>query len=313
MENIYDKIIKGNLKWRENGRFSVIEITKLWQDIENSFMSAINTIKPADVIDWLVVAFLIYHAVKLVRETRAMQLVKGIAAILLVYVFASWWKMNTLSFVLENIIGSGVLLLVVLFQPELRRALEQMGRSKITGIGGILGADSTVIQREHIENLIKTLCDSCAYLSERKTGSLIVIERETMLGEIVKTGTVIDSKPSLELITNIFFTNSPLHDGAMVIRGGRLYAAGCYLPLSSNMEIGRELGTRHRAALGMSEVSDAVVIVVSEETGAISVAYESRLNRGLSAAVLDKLLREKLIGKEDESEEKKPRFRRAKK
>lgn len=280
----------------------------------NSFMSAINTRKLSDAVDILVVAFLIYHAVRLVRETRAMQLVKGIAAILLVYLFASWWKMNTLSFVLENIIGSGVLLLAVLFQPELRRALEQMGRSKITGISGILGSDAAGMSRENVEALVGDICAGCVYLSERKTGALIVIERETKLGEIVKTGTVIDSKPSVELITNIFFTNSPLHDGAMIIRGNRLYAAGCYLPLSGNMEIGRELGTRHRAALGMSEISDAIVIVVSEETGAISAASESRLMRGLAPRDLKKLLKEKLLGKAQESaQEKRPAFWRAKK
>lgn len=276
-------------------------------------MSAIHTIKPSDFIDWIVVAFLIYHGVRLVRETRAMQLVKGIAAILLVYFFAVRLQMNTLSFVLENIIGSGVLLLAVLFQPELRRALEQMGRSKIAGFSGILGIDAAAFRRGQIEDMIDVVCESCEYLSERKTGALIVVERETKIGEIVKTGTVIDSKASVELVTNIFFTNSPLHDGAMVVRGDRLYAAGCYLPLSSNMEIGRELGTRHRAALGMSEVSDAIVIVVSEETGAISVACESSLERRLTADILKKFLQKGIFGEQKENPERKPIFRKGKK
>lgn len=269
---------------------------------------------PKDILDVLVVAFLIYHGIRLVRETRAMQLVKGIAAIMLVYFFAWWWELNTLRFVVENIIGSGVLLIVILFQPELRRALEQMGRSKISGFG-LFSADSEAMLREQYDELIKTICESAAYLSERKTGALIVLERETRLGEIIKTGTVVDAQPSLELIANIFFTNSPLHDGAMVIRGNRVYAAGCYLPLSANMEISRELGTRHRAALGMSEVSDAVVIVVSEETGAVSVALDSRLQRNLSGHNLDKLLHAKLLGKlqEEGAEKKKPAFWRAKK
>lgn len=298
-----------------SGRYKVVNISALWTSFANSFTGAINTIKPADFIDWIVVAFLIYQAIRLVRETRAMQLVKGIAAILLVYFFASWLKMNTLSFVLENIIGSGVLLLAVLFQPELRRALEQMGRSKITGgISGILGTGSSLLAKEQMEALIKTLCDSCAYLSERKTGALIVIEREIRLGEIVNTGTVIDAKTSIELITNIFFTNSPLHDGAMIIRGGRILSAGCYLPLSDNMEIGRELGTRHRAALGMSEISDALILVVSEETGAISAAADSRLERKLSRQKLNNILTVKLLGKtQDDIPEKKPAFWRAKK
>ncbi len=289
------------------------EIASLWNGFVSSFTNAIKTVKPADFIDLIVVAFLIYYAIRLVRETRAMQLVKGIAAILLVYFFAAWLQMNTLTFILENIIGSGMLLLAVLFQPELRRALEQIGRSKISGIGGILGVASPEKLRENIEHLIGTVGDSCAYLSERKTGALIVIERETKLGEIVKTGTEVDAIPSIELITNIFFTNSPLHDGAMIFRTGRLYAAGCYLPLSANMEIGRELGTRHRAALGMSEVSDAVVIVVSEETGAITVACESRLQRGLSISGLKNLLHKQLLGEDESQPDKKPKFRRAKK
>lgn len=287
------------------------DIIRLIRDFGDSFMGAIDTIMPSDILDWLVVAFLIYHGVRLVRETRAMQLVKGIAAILLVYFFSSWLKMNTLSFVLETIIGSGALLLAVLFQPELRRALEQMGRSKLGG--RIWGIDSAGVAREQNEELIRILCESCGELSENKTGALIVIERETKLGEVVKTGTVIDSIPSVELIGNIFFTNSPLHDGAMVVRDGRLYAAGCYLPLSGNMEIGRELGTRHRAALGMSENSDAVVIIVSEETGAITVAFESRLQRKLSTQNLGKFLNAKLMGPPPDVQEKKPMFRRAKK
>lgn len=291
----------------------MIYFSKLIQDFSDSFMSAIHTIKFADFIDWIAVAFLIYYAVRLVRETRAMQLVKGIAAIMLVYFFASRLHMNTLSFALETIIGSGIVLLAVLFQPELRRALEQIGRSKITGINGLFGADAAAETRIQTANMINLLGESCVYLSERKTGALIVVEKETKLGEIIKTGTVTDSQLSVELVTNIFFANSPLHDGAMVIRGMRLYAAGCYLPLSANMEIGRELGTRHRAALGMSEVSDAVVIVVSEETGAISVACESRLQRHLSANELRSLLHTKLLGDQDESGEKKPVFWRAKK
>jgi diadenylate cyclase len=275
-------------------------------------LSAVNTIKLADYIDWLVVAFLIYHAGKLVRETRAMQLIKGIAAILLVYFFAIQLEMNTLKFVLESIVRSGVLLLAVLFQPELRRALEQVGRSKISGLGALFGPDADVLRRERAERLITSVSKACEYLSERKTGALIVLERETKLGEIVKTGTVIDATPGVELITNIFFSNSPLHDGAMVAREGRLHAAGCFLPLSSNMEIGRELGTRHRAALGLSEVSDALVIVVSEETGAVSAAIDSRLNRSLSTGDLLSLMCEKLLP-QDAINGKKPVFRRAKK
>lgn len=288
-------------------------LSGIWSDFANSFSGALKTIKPADFIDWLVVAFLIYHAVLLVRETRAVQLVKGIAAILLVYFFATWLHMNTLTFVLDNIIGSGVLLLAVLFQPELRRALEQMGRSKITGgISGILSADASESAFYGIEALIDTLVKSAEYLSADKTGALIVIEREIKLGEIINTGTVVDSKPSVELIANLFFKNSPLHDGAMIIREGRVYAAGCYLPLSGNMEIARELGTRHRAGLGMSEESDAIVIIVSEESGAVSVAAESQLKRKLTPDELKKLLCKNMLKKTENKNDKKPKFGRAK-
>jgi diadenylate cyclase len=221
--------------------------------------------------------------------------------------------MNTLTFALENIIRSGVLLVAILFQPELRRALEQMGRSKIAGgITGILSSDVSESEAENTEALIEILCKSTKHLAAEKTGALIVVEREIKLGEIIKTGTVIDSKPSVELIANLFFKNAPLHDGAMIIRDGRVYAAGCYLPLSGNMDIGRELGTRHRAGLGMSEVSDAVVIIISEESGNVSAAVESHLNSNLSLDELRHLLRRNMLKQSDNKNEKKPKFRRAK-
>jgi len=290
----------------------VVNLNSIWHDFYNSLLSALKTIGPADFIDWLVVAFLIYHAVFLVRETRAMQLVKGIVAISVMSVLSNWLGMNTLKFALENILRSGVLLIAILFQPELRRALEQMGRSKIAGgITGILAADQTESEAESAEALINILCESVEHLSSEKTGALIVIEREIKLGEIINTGTVTDSKPSVELIEHLFFKNSPLHDGAMIIRAGRIYAAGCYLPLSEK-EIARELGTRHRAGLGMSEVSDAIIIIVSEETGAISAAVESALKRRLSPEELQGLLSKNLLKQGDNKNEKKPKFRRAK-
>jgi diadenylate cyclase len=209
--------------------------------------------------------------------------------------------MVSMKFLMRSVLDVGIIALVVIFQPELRRALEQVGRSTITDIGVFGGGQST--DREHLartKDIIEIVTQSCKELSAKKTGALIVIERQIKLGEVIGSGTIIDAYPSVELIGNIFFTNSPLHDGAMVIRGGRLYAAGCFLPLSGNMEIGRELGTRHRAALGMSEESDAAVVVVSEETGAISVAIDSRLQRGLSPLNLQKLLSIKLSADESD-------------
>lgn len=288
-------------------------IQSYWSEFSGNFLSVVSNITFSDVLDWLVVAFLIYHGIRLVRETRAMQLVNGIAAILLVYFFANQLGMITLTFVMDSVVRSGMVLLAVLFQPELRRALEQVGRNKIISGIGRIGAPSASQRRESMQEFTKTVCDSCHALSESKTGALIVIEREIKLGDVIKTGTVIDASPSAELIGNIFFANSPLHDGAMVIRDRRLLAAGCYLPLSANTEIGRELGTRHRAALGMSEVSDAIVVVVSEETGAISVALDSRLQRKLSVQNLGKLLGAKLDPDPAEPSPRRFAFWRAKK
>ncbi len=256
-----------------------------------SLRGIISTVGLSDLLDILIVAFLIYHAVRLVRETRAMQLVKGIVLILAMYVLALNLNLTTLSFFITNILQWGIVALAIVFQPELRRALEQVGRSKLS---------SSLFREEHGDNIqvhkmLDAVCSAAVRLSEHNIGALMVLERETKLGDVIGTGTLIDAEPSAELICNIFFPNSPLHDGAMVLRSGRVHAAGCFLPLSANDEIGRELGTRHRAALGMSEVSDAVVVVVSEETGAISVALNGRLQRNLSPQNLSKLLEAKMF------------------
>lgn len=267
-----------------------------------------NTIGPADILDVLVVAFLIYQAIKLVRETRAMQLVKGIALVMVVYVLAINLNLRTMTFIITNILQWGIVALAIVFQPELRRALEQVGRTKLSS--GLIFGESGNAEADQILKMLDAVCSAAAYLSERKTGALMVLERQTKLGDVIATGTVINSDPTTELISNIFFPNSPLHDGAMILRGGRLHAAGCYLPLSANDEIGRELGTRHRAALGMSEVSDALIVVVSEETGAITVALDGRLQRGLSAQNLTKLLAAKMApaGQEELTSTKKRGF-----
>ena len=261
----------------------------------------IGAVGIADVLDVLVIALIIYYGIQLIKETRAKQLLRSVAVIILLYAISGLLKMSTLNFLLYNVINYGLIVLIVLFQPELRRALEHIGRSNLSGWGkSLLGAN--VVTEE--ESIIDILVESAGQLSAKKIGALMVVERDTRLGDITTTGTIVDSAPSVELVCNIFFPNSPLHDGALILREGRLYAAACYLPLSANDEISRELGTRHRAALGVSEVSDAVVIVVSEETGAISVAMDSRLQRGLSVNNLRKLLQAKLSS--GGPEEKKP-------
>ncbi len=183
------------------------------------------------------VSFLIYQAIKLVRESRAIQLVKGILLLLALYFVATQLQLRTMSFIMQNVLQVGVIALLVVFQPELRRALEQIGRTKITNLGVFNSQDSEEQMLARWKKTIEAICEGAMSLSKQKIGALIVIERETRLGEIIKTGTIIDSDPSMELIGSIFFPNSPLHDGAMIIRGGKLYAAGCYLPLSGNYEL----------------------------------------------------------------------------
>ena len=256
-----------------------------------NFSGTISTFSLVDVFDILAVALIVYYGLKLVRETRAIQLVKSIGIIFAIYFISELpffnYSMIALNFLIGTILDSGLVVLAVLFQPEIRRALERIGRGKISDIGIFQGADG---KEEQTRELIETLCKSCEALSASRTGALIVIERDIKLGDIVATGTVIDAAPCEAIISSIFFKNSPLHDGAMVIRDSRIHAAGCLLPLSANGEIARELGTRHRAALGMSEVSDAVILVVSEETGSISAAVDSRIRRELSVNSLRKLL-----------------------
>lgn len=255
-------------------------------DVLTYFQAQLSLVQLVDIIDITVVACLIFQAIKLLRETRAIQLVKGVAALIAIYLVAYFSQLKTVTFLMRSLLQIGTLALLILFQPELRRALEQMGRTRITALGTMLfnsqSESSATELRQQWEKAISATCDACASMSRQKTGALIIFERQTPLGDVISTGTLVDAQPSYELICNIFFHNSPLHDGAMVMRGGKVYAAGCFLPLSANFTISRELGTRHRAALGMSENSDALVVVVSEETGKITVAENGKLLRGLT-------------------------------
>ena len=258
-----------------------------------------------DYLDILIVAFLVYYLTKLVKETRAVQLLKGMAALGLIYLVAAVAELQTLQFIMNTVISTGVLALVILFQPELRRVLERVAQTQFGMLKKFFsgGEDGSVEHYAETENCINVVCEACKSLSKTKTGALMVFERETKLGEIIKTGTVVDAEPSTELIGNLFYVNTPLHDGAMVIRAGRLYASGCFLPLSQNYTISKEMGTRHRAALGMSENSDAVVVVVSEETGVISIAENGKIDRNYSTEGLKKRLRRELLQKQEDGEQ----------
>lgn len=286
-----------------------------WITLREMVTGAISTFRVQDAFDILIMAFLIYHLIGLLRETRAGQLLKGVFGILLLYFFAYVLELYTLRTVMEMVVRYGALVLLVLFQPELRKVLEQVGRTSISNLSVFApNMSAGEYERKQMIKTINAICDSCAILSKEQIGALIVLERETKIGDIISTGTIIDSQPSADLIKNVFFPNSPLHDGALVIRSRRLYAAGCFLPLSDNYDISKALGTRHRAALGMSEVSDALIVVVSEETGNITVAQNGKLDIGITVNTLSAVLYREFVAEEKESAtEKKKLFRRSRK
>ena len=257
---------------------------------------------PIDVVDILVVAYIIYRVMKLLKDTSAARLAKGILVLVLIMLFASFLHLTMISWLLRNALSVGVFAVVVIFQPELRRLLEQLGKGNLSRML-IPDTDPNVV-----ESMIVATVSACADMSRTKTGALIVFERKERLGEIIATGTRVDAAPSAELIKNIFFKNSPLHDGAMIVRAGRVCAAGCLLPLSGNQGLSRDLGTRHRAAVGMSETADSVLVVVSEETGAISVAIGGMLKRHLSPEILQKMLESELLGDELRNRNEKSRI-----
>ena len=251
-----------------------------------------------DAIDVAIVTMLLYALIKLVRDTRAGQLVKGIILLAALYLISFYGDLMMLNGILRAFLQSTVIMVVILFQPEIRKALEQVGHSKAvqsitTGLGA-RGKDGSAETRTAIAGVV----EAAAILQQLRMGALIVFERQTKLGEIIATGTLVDAGPSGQLIANIFFNKAPLHDGGMIIRGGRVCAAGCILPLTSSDSVSAELGTRHRAAIGMSENSDAVVVVVSEETGQISIAVGGRLTRNYNRVTLAETLAAELIGEE---------------
>ena len=256
-------------------------------------IAVFNTFAITDVIDIVCITVVVYGILKLVKETRAEQLLKGVMVLIVVYFMAFAFNLKMLLALLNNFFEFGVIILFIIFQPEIRRALEQIGRSKIAKgfkIGTQNKDDSSIEKR--VKNTISDVCDVSIVFQRSKTGALIVFECETKLGDIIETGTLIDAQSSIAVLGNIFFNKAPLHDGALIVRKGKLYAAGCILPLTKNEEVDINLGTRHRAAIGVSEVSDAVIVVVSEETGNISVAYKGRLTRDYTREELQQKLEE---------------------
>lgn len=252
-------------------------------------MNCISMITVFDVLDILIVAFLLYKLAKLIRNSNAAQVIKGIVLLLILMLISQQLHLSVVNFILTNFMQVGVLAIVIIFQPELRKMLEHVGSSKLTQI----------LDREEVgsnlETAITQTVEACNTLSWSRTGALIVFERKISLDDVLKTGTILNADVSDELLKNIFYTKAPLHDGAAIVRNGRILAAGCMLPMSGNTSLSKELGMRHRAGVGISENSDAVVVIVSEESGSISVAINGMLKRHLAPETLEKLLRNELM------------------
>ncbi len=255
----------------------------------------LRSIRVVDVLDILIVAFVFYYIFQFMRKRRAARLLAGIVLLIGILLISSVAQMKALNFLLSNVFSVGILSLIVVFQPELRSFLEKVGGTTFRNIRGKLDAS----QKAALVPVIREVCIAAEYFSQHKTGALIVFERNTKLEEYVRSGTVLDATISAFLLENVFFNKAPMHDGAAIISEGRLHAAGCVLPLSTNADIIKELGTRHRAGIGMSENSDAVVLIVSEENGIISLAVEGELQRGFDRKSLETALNALLL--EDEA------------
>ena len=263
--------------------------------VTSIFVTAFNGIKTmgiTDLIDVIIVAYLIYKVIWFVRRTNSYNLAKGVVLILIALWLSYIFQLTMINFLLRRTVELGLIALVVLFQPELRRLLERMGRS--------FSSKRTVSSTEMEDAITQTVL-ACTQMSDSHTGALLIFERKEKLNSIMTTGTIINSDISAELIKNLFYNKAPLHDGAVIMREGRIAAAGCVLPLTQSTNLSKELGMRHRAGIGLSEQSDAVVIIVSEETGDISLAVEGLLKRHLNGGTLDKLLRTELIQQEEET------------
>ena len=243
------------------------------------------------IIDILIVAFIMYKAMMIIKGTRAVQLIKGLAVLIMASLISDWVGFRTISWILAQLQTVLVVAIPVVFQPELRRALEQLGRGKF------FARPMAMLNQEALENLVNEVVKAIRVLAKGNLGALIILERETGINDFIETGIKIDGLVSSELLVNIFNPKSPLHDGAVIIRGDRVIAASCFLPLSENPNLSKELGTRHRAGLGLTEQSDAIAVIVSEETSVVSVAEEGRLTRYLDENTLKEMLSKRLQSK----------------
>ena len=259
------------------------------------------TIKLADILDIGIMVFVLYKVLMLVQSTKAASLLKGLFVFLAALVLSSVFQLSGINYIMSKMVEMGVLALIILFQPEIRRILEEMGSKRF------IDFFTHTVSGDVLDQTINQTVLACTDMSQTRTGALIVFEREILLDDMVRSGTVLDAAVSSELLKNIFFVKAPMHDGAVIVRHGRVLGAGCMLPLSKNVNLSRDLGMRHRAGIGMSENSDAVVVIVSEETGAISVAIGGMLRRHLKPEILGNILRNELLP-QDEFEGDKPKF-----
>ena len=242
----------------------------------------LRLVRIRDVLDILIVTFVIYGGIKLIKETRAAQLIKGIIALIVFAQVADWMDLNAISFLLNNTLQMGLLAIIIMFQPEIRRALEKIGNT--AAASQLFGSNDDLV------DMADAVSEASRYMADRRIGALIILERNTKLGDVMKSGTILDARISEQLLINMFMSNTPLHDGAAIIGENRIKAGACFLPLTQNNDFSKELGTRHRAGIGVSEVADCVSVIVSEETGKISVAINGQLTRGVKASELKKLI-----------------------
>lgn len=281
-------------------------------DIWDALVNVFSSMTFVDVLDIVLLAFILYFVIKIIKETRAEQLIKGIALFAVALFFLNQFEFKVMSVISDTLFNVSIIAFIVMFQPELRRALEKVGRAKV--VKPISLFETVTADETGCMSAINQISLACEKLSRTATGALIVVERQTRLGEQIETGTIIKAVPSEELFRNIFFPNTPLHDGAVIIRDNLVYAAGCFLPKPQKEElINKELGSRHRAAIGMSEVSDAIVIIVSEETGMISIAENGVLERGFDRDKLMLHLKNRLLPEPSEQRKKEKQSRKKKK
>ena len=250
----------------------------------DAFLSVLSQFRIMDIIDIVVVAFVLYKLLQFIQETRAEQLVKGLVIILVMTKISEWLGLFTIHWILQNNMTLGMIALIIVFQPELRRALEYLGRGKF------LSKSFAEIDKDIAHEITAQIIKAVTYFTKQNIGALIIIERETAVGDVIETGTKLNAEISGELLINIFNTGAPLHDGAVIVRGKTILAAGCVLPLSENKNLSKELGTRHRAGIGITENSDAVALIVSEETGAISISIDGKLSRFLDVKSVERIL-----------------------